>query len=133
MIVRVSELTLDDVITKVKREDSNTLLKSLKDIGAKIEIDPKDEPDLDNDDVDRQARTNEDEYIASLFIGSHTPVIVDSVCPLCVFVKAESYDGHGPLLRCASPKCKKTYDPTVEGVGYVMTHEEEDADTQAED
>lgn len=73
-------------------------------------------------DYDRQAQINEDEYIASLFIGSHTPVIVDSVCPLCGFVKAESYDGHGPLLRCASPKCKKTYDPTVEGVGYVMTH-----------
>ena len=131
MIVRVSELTLDDMLTKVKRKDSNTLLESLKSIGAKIETDPKDEPNLDNDDADIQAQTNEDEYIASLFIGSHQAVIVDSVCPLCGFVKAESYSGHGPLLRCAN--CKKTYDLTVEGMGYVLTHEEENADTQATD
>ena len=88
---------------------------------------PEDEPDEETE----RARANEDEYIASLFVGSHQAVIVDSVCPLCGFVKAESYSGHGPLLRCAN--CKKTYDPTVEGMGYVLTHEEEDADTQAED
>jgi hypothetical protein len=62
----------------------------------------------------------------ALFTASHTPVIVPSACPLpdCGGLEAESYEGHGPLLRCA--KCKKTYDPTVEGVGPVRMHEEGD-------
>jgi len=76
---------------------------------------PSEEPDEETE----RARANED-YIASLFIGSHKPVIVDSTCPLCGFVKAERYEGHGPLLRCANPDCRKTYDPTVEGVGYIV-------------
>jgi len=79
---------------------------------------PEDEPDEETE----RARANEDEYIASLFVGSHQAVIVDSVCPLCGFVKAESYSGHGPLLRCAN--CKKTYDQTVEGMSRIMTHVE---------
>jgi len=125
--VTVSGIILDDIIKRIDRTSPETLRASLKELGASVQIGQTE------DDNEAQAQTNEDEYIASLFVGSHTPVIVDSVCPLCGFVKAESYEGHGPLLRCANPGCKKTYDPTVEGVGYVMTHEEEDADTQAED
>jgi len=43
---------------------------------------------------------------------SHTPVLIAHTCPLCGHAEAESYAGHGPLLRCAG--CGKTYDPEVE-------------------
>ena len=123
--VTVSGIILDDIIKRIDRTSPETLRASLKELGASVQIGQTE------DDNEAQAQTNEDEYIASLFVGSHTPIIVDSVCPLCGFVKAESYSGHSPLLRCAN--CKKTYDPTVEGMGYVLTHEEENADTQATD
>jgi len=76
-------------------------------------VEPPTEPD---EEAERQ-RVNE------LFTGSHVPMIVASICPLCGYDQAEHYEGHGPLLRCS--QCKRTYDPTVEGVGSVIYTREE--------
>ena len=69
------------------------------------------EPVGEPDEETEAARVN------ALFVGSHEPTIVTSICPLpdCNSTTAESYPGHGPLLRCT--ECKRTYDPTVEGAG----------------
>ena len=83
--------------------------------GPEIVEPPPDEPDEETE----QARIN------ALFTAEHKAVIVQSICPLCGFTQAESYEGHGPLLRCANYHCRKTYDPTVEGTGQVMAIQED--------